>query len=242
MSTFKTLFGIEESEVKETCILTPLVTKDNLRRFGVEKFSHGKLYNTGGSEHLTLIRTGVGTPLLGDAVLYLEETPCKHIILFGSCGLIRHSADLTIGNLVSPVECHACESFIQVLQDMMENLDIFYPDESLLEEFFRHNKDEIIKRVHCVTFGSLKMEEEKLHFFGEQEIDVVDMECSAFFAASRYINRRAMALLYITDIVDEQPFYKPLLPQDKTSLISSINYAIDILCNFAETLRGDTFQ
>lgn len=231
------MFGIKESDVKETCILMPLAARESLRRFGVENLSRGKLFDSANSEYFTVIRTGIGTYLLGDAVLYLEDTPCKNILLFGSCGLIRQDDDLSIGSIVVPVECHACESFTQVLTDKMDDCDIFYPDESLFKEFLRYDSDEIARKVHCVTFGSLKMEEEKLHFFGEQGIEAVDMECSALFAASRHIGRRAMAMLYVTDIVGEQPYYESLPFQTQKELISSINQAIDVLCGFARLLK-----
>ncbi|MBL7070740.1 MAG: hypothetical protein ISS26_01025 [Candidatus Omnitrophica bacterium] len=238
MSTFDVLFGLTEKDIKKTCILMPLVARDTLRRLGIQKLSRGKLYSASNTGNFTLIRTGIGTHLLGDAVLYLEDTPCENILVFGSCGLIEKKRGLEIGSLVIPLQSHACESFTNVLHDKVKDCDVFYPDEPLIEELIACDKDKMIKKAQCVTFGSLKMEAEKLAFFGKQGIDVVDMECSALFAASRYIKRRAAALLYVTDIVEEQPFYAPLLPKIRAELIYCINYAIDTLLGFTKALSN----
>jgi len=233
---FEALFGIKESKIKKTCVLMPLVARDILLKLGIKKLSRGKLYSAANADHFTLIRTGMGTNFLGDAVLYLEDTPCENILLFGSCGSLGRSGDLTIGSLVSPIDCYACESFSNVLQDKVEDCEVFRPDESLLEKLIKYDKKGTVKMAHCVTFASLKMEGKKLKFFSDRGIDVVDMECSALFAASDHIKRKAAALFYITDIVETHPFYEPLPAGVKTNLISSINDAVDILRGFTEVL------
>ena len=94
MNKFETLFGVKESTIKSTCIITPFLRKGLLKDFGIKNFSKGKLYSTGNSELLTLICTGMGAALTGDAVLYLNNTSCKNIILFGSCGLTESTKEI----------------------------------------------------------------------------------------------------------------------------------------------------
>jgi len=236
MSVFEILFGIKESDIKKTCILMPLAARSTLEAFGVKDLSRGKLYSAANSEHFSLVRTGIGTHLLGDAVLYLDKTSCENIVLFGSCGLVKAVRDMAIGGLASPFESLACESFTQVLEEKIENCGLSRADESLFNELMKHDKNGLVKKARCVTFGSLKMEKEKLRFFAKRDIDIVDMECSALFSAARHIKKRAVALFYITDNVTSQPFYKPLPTPLKIGIMSSINYAIETIRVLAEDL------
>ena len=234
MAAFKALFGIKESEIKNTCVLLPIMAKDIKKGLGVKKFYKGKLYNSGNSCSFTAIHTGLGPALLGDAVLYLANTSCQNIILFGSCGLVKEGQDLGIGSLVVPYKCHASESFSDMLLKDDKDWGVFYPTASLTENFIEANKKHDIKKVTCATLGSLKLEENYVSLFGEKRIQVVDMECSAFFSASKHIGKNAMALFYITDIINKKPFYRNTGLEERLALYSSIESATHILCEFIE--------
>jgi len=229
MTKFETLFGIKESEIKATCILMPILPRNALNLFGIKNLSRGKIYSSGNANNFTLINTGIGASFTGDAILYLSNTNCKNLILFGSCGLVKSSNSLNIGCLVAPVECYAMESFTDMLLKY-HNFKKFYPDKILLESFLNYNKT--ILKVNCATLGSLKLEEDYLCLFAEKNVQVVDMECSGFFSAAAHMNIRAMALFYVSDIINEKPFYNKFSPEDKTKLLSSIKSSVQFLCNF----------
>jgi len=231
MNRFETLFGIKESEIKKTCILLPIARKDILARLGIKELLKGKLYNSSNSKYFTVIHTGMGPAFLGDAVLYLDHTQCQNIILFGSCGLVKEEENLDTGSLVMPDKCYALESFSQMLLEEKKDWQALYGDNTLLQSFSKSNN---AKKVTCATLGSLKLEEGYVDIFEQKQIQVVDMECSALFSAAKYIKRKAMALFYITDIINKKPFYKKLAPEDKTALLSSIKSASDILCEFIQ--------
>ena len=228
MTTFKTLFGIKESQVKKTCVLMPLIRKDILSWLGLKDLSQGKLYRSANAENFTLIHTGMGPALSGDAALYIDKTPCEDIILFGSCGLVKETSDLDIGSLVTPEECYSMESFTDMLSESKIKHKIFYSDRTLLEKFPKS------KRVTCATLGSLKLEEGYIDIFKEKNIQVVDMECSAVFSAAKYVKRNAVAFFYITDIVNKKPFYGRLSAEDKLKLEKSIRSACHSLCEFTK--------
>lgn len=238
MTKFETLFGIKESNVKTTCILLPIITKDLLTAFNIGSFSRGRLYSSYNAQNFTIIHTGIGPGFAGDAVLYLAETGCKNIILFGSCGLLPLT--LTIGSLVTPVKCFAMESFTNMLLKKPV-INAFYPDKTLIKAFLKDNSS-LVKTVNCGTLGSLKLEEENIKLFNKKAVDVVDMECSSVFSAASYAGIKAMALFYVTDIINEKPFYKELSPEDNSSLCNSIKTAASILFKFIthinETLKG----
>ena len=92
---------------------------------------------------------------MGDAVLYLDHTPCRNIVLFGSCGAVD---GLNIGDLVLPYACYALESFSQMLLERRGKRKVFYPDEHLLKTFWQANQELPIKKVKCLTVSSLKLE------------------------------------------------------------------------------------
>jgi purine-nucleoside phosphorylase len=229
MTKFEVLFGIKESEIKNTCVLMPLLPKGVLDMFGVKNLFRGKIYSSGNAENFTLINTGMGPGFAGDAGLYLSDTTCKNIILFGSCGLVKPYDGIDIGSLVAPVECFAMESFTNLL---LKNHDFktFYPDTKMVNSFLDNNKS--VQKVNCATLGSLKLEEENLDLFARRNIQAVDMECSSLFSSAQYKNLKAMALFYISDIIGKKPFYEKFSGEDQMKLDSSIKSAVKSICCF----------
>ena len=144
MDSFRPLFGIDKKEIKKTCILVPLLTKGMLDAFGVAKICRGKLYQAGQGDGFTLVVTGVGAGFVGDAVLYLKETGCEQVFLFGSCGLVKETKGLSIGSLVSVVKASAFEGFSRLLLGKEKQPDIFYPDQGLAGKLD-------LPQVHCAT-------------------------------------------------------------------------------------------
>jgi len=237
MTKFEALFGISKSEIQNTCILMPILNKAAILGFGIDKLHRGKLYTSTNTKNFTLINTGIGAGFNGDAVLYLAETNCKNIVLFGSCGLTTGNS--CIGNLVAPIKCYKMESFTDMLLKKTKP-KIFYPDKKLLGDFLEFSDKlcpGLIQKVTCVTLGSLKLEEENIRLFKEKAIDIVDMECSAIFSAANYLGLKAMALFYVTDIINKKPFYMPLSAEDSSTLTGSIKNAADILYQFIKQIK-----
>ncbi|MFH1782442.1 MAG: hypothetical protein ABH848_02375 [Candidatus Omnitrophota bacterium] len=231
MSTFKALFGIEASQVKKTCLLMPFILKGMLKELEIKKLEIGKLYSSGENDLFTVIHTGLGVSLLGDAVLYLKETKCENIILFGSCGLVKKMKDINIGSLVSPDKCYSLESFSEMLlNEQKKDFSVFYPDKDLLSSLL--NKGPHIKEVTCATVSSLKLEETYIDIFNKNGIEALDMECSALFSAASAAGIKATALFYVTDIIKKLPFYRDMSPEDKRTLYDSIRSSTSILWNF----------
>ncbi|MCK4909902.1 MAG: hypothetical protein KAS70_08380 [Planctomycetes bacterium] len=233
MPEFQKLFGLDKSEIKETVLLMPLLYKNTLTDFGIKDFSRGLVYSSGHSDTLTLIQVGICAPLLGDAVLYLKETACRNLILFGSCGIIDRNSGLDIGSLVSPKKCYAMESFSDLLTKNKQDWPVFYPAKDLSEKLLAAAPSDI-KPVTTATVGSIKLEEDQPEIFQGKDIQVADMECSAFFSAARHIGRRAVALFYATDIVSEKPFYLKLSDRDRSNLLAAVDRASKIICRFVK--------
>lgn len=239
MTQFEALFGAKNSQVKKNCVLLPVLQKGILEEFNIKNFRKGKVYAVGNNDDCTLIHTGIGAGFVGDAVLYLKKTPCRNIILFGSCGLLHQKDGLSIGSIVSPLQCYSHESFTGLLLEAQTQARIFYPEEKLFAAFLETGRNSVIKKVTCATIASLKLEDEHADYLIEKGVDVVDMECSAFFSAAHFITLNAIAVFCASDIVHTNPFYRTLEPALKARLLASIRNAAHCVCAFIkENLAG----
>lgn len=234
MTQFEALFGIKSSRVKKTCILLPLLPKGILSELKISNFKSGKLYGCGDNDDFTLIHTGIGAGFTGDAVLYLKESLCENVILFGSCGLVKARNGLSIGSIVSPAKCYANESFTELLLEKDIESKVYCAHDKFFADFLANGEKSGLKKVNCSTLASLKLEERMVDLFIEKGIDVVDMECSAFFSAAAFSGLNAIACFYVSDIIKEKPFYLSLDADSKSALSSAIKNAADLVCEFAK--------
>lgn len=232
MTQFEALFGIKKPQVKKNCVILPLLKEGILGDFGIRNFSRARLYGAGFNDEFTLIHTGLGAGLVGDAVLHLENTPCRNVVLFGSCGLVRENPGLSIGSLVTPVNCYAQESFSEFLKNKSFSKEVMHPDSAMLGSFLENCGQTVVKKVNCLTIPSLKLEEEMAGLFVKNNIDVVDMECSAFFSAAAFTKVSSLALFYAGDVILEEPFYLPRAHSQKKTVAFSIKNAAGLICEF----------
>jgi len=236
MEKFKTLFGIEKAEIKKTCILAPILTKGLLNGLNIQKIFKANLYASGNNDQVTLIHTLVGSSFVGDAVLQLADTNCQNFILFGSCGLVRKTSKLDLGTLVTPSESVAMESFSDLLSGKNNRFSSSHADKNFLNKFLHYLRQENIFSLRCASMGSLSLEKKFKTYFLKNNIEVLDMESSAFFLAAKHINKKALALFYVTDILQEKPLFTALSPDEKVSVRNASIKAIKLLRNFSNYL------
>lgn len=234
MTKFEILFGTKTSSIQKTCVIVPFLPPGFLKILGIGALKKGKLFATANSGAFTVIKAGIGALFVGDTVLYLQETDCQEMIYFGACGLVQETERLTIGSLVSPRECMAFEGFTDVLLRHTDKISTHDPDQVLFQSFLKATSGYQIHPVTGMSIGSLKCEESYQEFFSKKGVDVVDMECSAFFSAARSIKKKAVALLYATDIIGKVSFFEPLKPKDKLR----IDHAIQTACNAIQLFYG----
>lgn len=234
MANFKTLFDVDPSLIQKTCVVVPFLMPGLLKALGIEGLKKGKLYATANTDEFTFIKAGIGTLLVGDALLYLEQTNCQEILYFGACGLVHETERLTIGSLVCPKVCLSFESFTDTLLRHTNKITAQYPDPVLFQSFLNNDLGQKIQPVTGMSIGSLKCEESYKEFFDEEGIEVIDMECSAFFSSARHIQKRAIALFYVTDIIGKKSFFEPLEPKDKLQIDHAIQTACDAIRAFCK--------
>jgi purine-nucleoside phosphorylase len=231
MERFKSLFGIDRDTVQKTALLLPFVPPRALEILGIKTLANGTVFSSASTGNLTVIKTGMGAPFVGDAVMYLSGSPCQNILFLGSCGLINRKLGLGIGSLVIPSAVFGMESFSDILTGRLQEPVAVHPDSGLLNDFTEVTGLDI-QRSAGISFGSFYHEDAFMTVFRRLGVDVVDMECAALFSAARKTGKRALALLFVSDILGEKNFYSELSPEDKKSLANSISQAYQAILKF----------
>ena len=229
MTQFEALFGVKNSEIKENCLLTPFLSKRVITELKARTLKSGKLYGTALAKNFSIIQTGLGAGLVGDAVLYLKDTPCKRAILFGSCGLVKAKGNLDIGSLVLPKSAISDEGFTEALISDNRRLRSFSPDAELSKKIYLYGRHLSLLEASCQTVSSLKLEENMRHDLIARSIDIVDMECSAFYAAASHVKIEASALFYVNDIITDRPFYTEKTADERSRLALAFKNSLEIL-------------
>jgi purine-nucleoside phosphorylase len=233
MTNFESLFGQSAQSIQKTCVLSPIMHRRLLEGFGIPQLLKGSPYSSFSRPGLTVIHSYMGTTFTGDAVLYLKDTPCENLILFGSCGLVQKTPALDIGSLVSPSQVVVMESFSSLLKHQYHcpRLDLAKPN-SLLLSRLKKLKPDAFQVVTGATFGSLALEDSYHDRFIKRKIEIVEMEASAFFLAAQRIKKHAAALFYVTDILGEtNPYPQSLLHEDQR-----VQTAIKTACALIQNL------
>jgi len=214
MNYFKKLFGVERKEIKRICVLMPVLFEETKRILKIKELRKGILYQVGQGDNFTLIHTKISSSLVGDAVLYLGETSCKYLILYGSCASVSPEK-IKLGCLVSPYKCYAFEQFSKMLSGDAKINKVFYPDKNFLNFFYNNLSEDYVRKVVGISVSSLYLEKNYLNYFQKNNIEIVDMECFSFFASAEYIKRKALALFFTSDDLIYKPFFTSYEKEDK---------------------------
>jgi purine-nucleoside phosphorylase len=166
---------------------------------------------------VSILRSGVGAPQSGDAVLALGCTPCERIWFAGSVGGLQ--VEMTIGDLVIPSFSYSGDGFCRYLQPGFPGEDCFlerlFPDETL-SALIERLADPLARAeglsiftgpVFCTDsiLAEFSRLDEMIHGLG---CIGVEMETAAVFKAARLVGIRAAALFSISDVpVRNQSLY-----------------------------------
>jgi purine-nucleoside phosphorylase len=231
MDRFAAIFGIAKDQIQKNCLLLPFLPAGALRELGIKELSSGAVFSSASLKGLTVIKTGIGANFVGDAALHLAKTRCENVFFLGSCGLINNKLGLRLGDLVFPTVAYPFESFTDILTGRIQKPIGAYPDSGLMSDFLEVTGLEL-HRSACVSFCSLYHEENFIPLFQRLGADVIEMECAALFHAARKAEKKALALLYISDIPSTKPLYKTPSPEDKKNLAEGIRQACQSINKF----------
>ena len=202
--SFQTLFGLPEADIRPTCVLTPFLYKGLISELRLSSLNKGTRFSSSNHERFTFIHTRIGAPNVGDAVLELKNTSCNKLIFFGACGLVESANGLKKGSVIIPPKAYNFESFSSLLDSHRNAAGSYDGDENLIQEYQEKLNASL---AACASFGSVSLEKEFTERLKQNNIPAVDMECSAFYAAAKYIGRPAAALLYATDIINGEELF-----------------------------------
>lgn len=219
--------GINLKEIKKNCIICPVADHSLFENLGKPKRNNLFFAKIMNYNNVTVISTK-NNFLVGDIVLCLKNSACENIILFGSCGGV---GDVKIADKLIVKKVFNFESFSEMLE-MKRNPDSYYPSTILLENFLSKTKQDIIQ-VKCVTSNSIVLQRTYKDWFDKNKINAIDMECSSVFSAASAINKKAIALFYVTDHISEaSPFETELDEKQRTQLLNTRQELADAICDF----------
>ncbi len=219
--------GINLKEIKKTCVICQASDHDLFSKLGKPKkynLFFSKIMNY---DKLTVISTK-NNFLVGDIVLCLKNSACENIILFGSCGGV---GNVKIADKLIVKKVLNFESFSEMLE-MKRTPDVYYPSTILLDFFLTRTKQDI-SQVKCITTNSIILERAYKEWFDKNKVDAVDMECSSVFSAASAINKKAIAVFYVTDHVSiSNPFENELDDSQKEQLLKVRQELANSICDF----------
>ena len=234
MDRFEALFGTAAGAMGKCCLLLPVVTREMRAALCLPRLSRGALYGCGRVGGITVVRTGTGPAPTGDAVLHLAESPCRNVLLFGSCGSAGGPGTPAIGDLVCPPACIDPGGFPSMLRGARGARTVHYANSHLHAEIMKAGAAIGVRAATCFSTASLRLEEDTLGFLREGGAEVFDMECASVFAAARVAGLRAAALLHVTDVVGESPFYVPREPAQSAAIREAVERGLRFLCELME--------
>ena len=246
---FSFTFGCSSSTITRKVIITPFMslkrfTEDGevLESFKGRVYSGKKLKSARGE--YTLIYSGIGDRLLGDAVLLLGTvTPAEEILFAGTCGGMN---ECQIGDIVLCERAFNGEGFSAYYKKDFSMRDIFDRGElisadgkyiSVLKDFFdeKITDERPFRSGDIFTIGSLAAESKEtlLNIQGKGYLGV-DMELSAVYKAAAASGLKSAGVLVVSDLPIEKPFWESLTSFEEDEYNSGVEDMVDVLKDFVE--------
>lgn len=157
---------------------------------------------------ITIISSGIGSPMTGDCVIALGYSECENIFFSGSAGAIN--SKLNFGDILICSDAIIGEGFSRYhFNDLARDCfgDLVSGSEELAQALFHqsvpiaHDLGAAVHRGTIFTTDSILGENKKsFSFMIEKGCDAVEMEVSSVFTAAKAIERNAAALITISDL------------------------------------------
>ncbi|HBL85102.1 MAG: hypothetical protein A2Y17_11525 [Clostridiales bacterium GWF2_38_85] len=207
--------GVLPDQVHENVVIAPWWEPSTIPDLGKAEylsesdFSAIKVWNvTCNTTKITFIKTGIGAPVLMDALLSLGVTQCKRIIFIGSVGSLDEN--IGIGDIVIPEYSICGDGASRYIEsDSLEKSDIFgekvFPNYRLLTAL-QNNVEELCNR-NSVKWHIGKTFSIDTIFAQYAHIDeiinmgcnVIEMETAAAFRAAKIANMPMAAIFSVSD-------------------------------------------
>ncbi|MFC2061093.1 hypothetical protein ACFLUV_01120 [Elusimicrobiota bacterium] len=232
MNKFEKVFGTSKNKINKNCILLPANDRGLFKLLKISKVHRGMFFDVADCEQCSLISIRHRS-FAGDCVLMLEDTDCANLILFGSCGGLSGSIIGEKAVIEKSLNLESFSSFLNIDNTIPE---FIYPDRDLTDRFISYTGADSIEQKACAAVSSLVLEERNVELLSSLGISCVDMESSMVFAAARETKRKAMAVLYVTDLPGEHNFYDDYSNEIKEKIKGARRSVADTLSTFIHEL------
>jgi len=241
---FNFCFGCLPSEISGTVIITPFLPlgkfKEYLKPDG--DFS-GRLYSGFTSGEVTVIRSGIGDRLLGDAVLLLREAKAKKILFVGTCGGLN---DCAIGDILVVTAAFNGEGFSKYhtpgfsIANEIASGELIKGDPGYAKDLSGFLADRMdptkeLRSGAVFTIGSLMAEHERnLVHLAKAGFLGVEMELSAVYRAAAVGGIPAAGLVAVSDLPLTKGPGENITSREKNALNETIESIVRFSSGFAE--------
>ncbi|MCL2390010.1 MAG: hypothetical protein FWD54_02710 [Endomicrobia bacterium] len=220
---FKEYFGISPKDVQETCIICQSYDAALFSR----ETKNGFFVKTANAKNATVIALK-NNFLAGDTVLYLRETKCKKILLFGSCG---GCGDVESGDLVIIDKAYNLESFSSMLSFDKDIKYKTFSQELFLSFYGKYPYEDLIK-TNSACVSSLVLENSYADWFKEKEVCAIDMESSIVLSAANETGIKSVCLMYVADHIEKNPPGNNLEEHTKSKISSARKKLAKMILDF----------
>ena len=206
-------FGCCMEDIAETVILTPIWGLDGFRDRADCVLAEFEGWYKGVTlrfwdKSVTVISSGIGSPMSGDCALALGYTDCSNILFSGSAGAVNQGYN--IGDMLSVGEAVIGEGFSRYHSgDIRRDCfgELVQGDGKTARRIMDTIKGkEGIYGIKCYEGRIFSIDpilgerKETFDFMLEKGCDAVEMEVSAVFTACRATGKHAAALILISDL------------------------------------------
>ena len=211
----RAILGLPPEKISERVILAPWWEADVMPALGKASYLKASYADDSiriwdvenGSSHITYIKTGVGAPVLMDAVLALGITPCRRAVFVGSVGAL--DGNIAIGDIVVPEYSVSGDGASRYISADSLRRDSFgskaYPDKALNGALLSNAREICAQNgVGChvgITFSVDTIFAQYAHL-GEitaLNCNTIEMETACAFKAAELAGFSLAALLSVSD-------------------------------------------
>jgi len=245
---FNSCYGADPSVFAEKVIITPFISLERFKGYcNVRSVFKGALYSgftaEKKGEDVTVIWSGIGDRLAGDAVLLLRQTRAKNVLFAGTCGGLN---DCGIGDLLVAEGAFSGEGFSRYYDKDFSMAKVFKEEglicadslwsKKLLRFLKENTKNELIlKNGNIFTVGSLVAEiPGNLEYIQKKGFKGIEMELSAVFRAAEVAGLKAAGLVMVSDRPLEKGIGEELSSKEreafKKGLADVLRLAMDFCC------------
>ncbi|MGE5631305.1 MAG: hypothetical protein ACM3TR_09450 [Caulobacteraceae bacterium] len=209
----RTHFGCEVEDIAKTVMLTPIWNLEGFKAAADETIKEFSGWYKGATllykkRSVTVISSGIGSPMSGDCALALSYTDSEYVIFSGSAGAVN--PEYNIGDLLAVDQAVIGEGFSRYHRDGI-NKDCFGErvegDRALAAALLETGKKYAVQygtkcyKGQIFSIDSILGEtKETFDYILSRGCDAVEMEVSAVLTACKKAEKKAAAFIIISDL------------------------------------------